>query len=106
MIKLVSVGIGGLPNAYEIQPKIDWDKDRAVQYLRHALGVDGPDFVSLHLGDDITDEDAFKTLEEPINGIGVLVADVSDPEVADRATAAGFVLGSIGEVQRFLSTLA
>ena len=91
---------------YEIQPKIDWDKGRAVQYLRHTLGVDGPEFVSLYLGDDITDEDAFKALKEPINGIGVIVADVSDPEVTDRATAADFVLGSIGEVQRFLSTLA
>jgi trehalose 6-phosphate phosphatase len=91
---------------YEIQPKIDWDKGRAVQYLRHALGVDGPEFVSLYLGDDITDEDAFKALKEPINGIGVIVADVSDPEVADRVTAADFVLESIGEVERFLSTLA
>jgi trehalose 6-phosphate phosphatase len=91
---------------YEIQPKIDWDKGRAVQYLRQALGVDGAEFVSLYLGDDITDEDAFRALKEPINGIGVIVADVSDPEVADRATAADFVLESVGEVERFLTTLA
>ena len=91
---------------YEIQPKIDWDKGRAVQYLRQALGVDGAEFVSLYLGDDITDEDAFKVLKEPINGIGVIIADVSDLEVADRATAADFVLESVREVERFLSTLA
>ena len=91
---------------YEIQPKVDWDKGRAVQYLRQALGVDGPGFVSLYLGDDITDEDAFKALHGPINGIGVIVADVDDPEVAGRETAADFVLESIGEVEQFLNTLA
>lgn len=26
---------------YEIQPNVDWDKGKAVQYLRHALHVDG-----------------------------------------------------------------
>ena len=91
---------------YEIQPKVDWDKGRAVLYLRHALGVDGPEYVSLYLGDDITDEDAFQALKGPVNGIGVIVADISDPEVAGRATAADFVLGSTGEVEQFLNMLA
>jgi trehalose 6-phosphate phosphatase len=91
---------------YEIQPKVDWDKGRAVQYLRQALGVDGPEFISLYLGDDITDEDAFKALKEPVDGIGVIVADLSDPEVAGRETAADFVLESIEEVEQFLNTLA
>jgi len=91
---------------YEIQPQVDWDKGRAVQYLRHALDVDGAEFVSLYLGDDITDEDAFKALKGPTNGIGVIVADVNDAEVAGRETAADFVLESIGEVERFLNTLA
>ena len=91
---------------YEIQPKVDWHKGRAVQHLRHALGVDGAEFVSLYLGDDITDEDAFKALKGPTNGIGVIVADVNDAEVAGRETAADFVLESIVEVERFLNTLA
>ena len=92
---------------YEIQPNLDWDKGKAVQYLRHALHVDGAEFVPLYLGDDITDEDAFKALKGPANGagIGVIVADATDPEQAGRATAAEFVLESIGEVQRFLDTL-
>jgi trehalose 6-phosphate phosphatase len=97
---------------YEIQPKVDWNKGRAVQYLCHALHVDGEEFVPLYLGDDITDEDAFRTLKEPADGmrqchgIGVVVADLGDPEQAGRSTAADFVLESTGEVQRFLSTLA
>jgi len=93
---------------YEIQPKVDWDKGKAVQYLRHALGVEGEEFVALYLGDDITDEDAFTALKESGNGpgIGVVVVDLGDPEQADRATAADFVLESTGEVQQFLNALA
>lgn len=90
---------------YEIQPNVDWDKGKAVQYLRHALHVDGDQFVSLYLGDDITDEDAFRTLQGKA-GIGVVVVDVGDPEQAGRTTAADFVLGSIEEVQQFLNELA
>ncbi|MGH3825498.1 MAG: hypothetical protein ACRDRA_22070 [Pseudonocardiaceae bacterium] len=82
--------------------------EEAVQYLRHALHVDGAEFVPGYLGDDITDEDAFQALKGPTNGagIGVIVADTADPEQASRATAAEFVLESIGEVQQFLDTLA
>jgi trehalose-phosphatase len=93
---------------YEIQPKVDWNKGKAVQYLRHALGVEGDEFVALYLGDDITDEDAFTALKESGSGpgIGVVVADLGDPEHADRATAADFVLESTAEVQQFLNALA
>lgn len=95
---------------YEIQPKVDWDKGKAVQYLRHALRVDGEECVTLYLGDDITDEDAFRALKEPpdgqLQGIGIVVADRSDPEQAGRTTAADFVLESTGEVRWFLDTLA
>ncbi|MGH4002368.1 MAG: trehalose-phosphatase [Pseudonocardiaceae bacterium] len=92
---------------YEIQPKVDWDKGKAVQYLRQALHVDGGQFVSLYLGDDITDEDAFRALKGPVRpGIGVVVADSGDPEQALRTTAADFMLESTGEVQQFLDTLA
>ena len=85
---------------------VDWDKGKAVQYLRHALHVDGDQFVSLYLGDDITDEDAFRALQEDRTGIGVVVADPDGPEQARRTTAADFVLWSMGEVQQFLNSLA
>lgn len=101
---------------YEIQPKVDWDKGKAVQYLCHALGVESDEFVRVYLGDDITDEDAFRALKgalqgppggaRPGSGIGIVVADLSDPEQAGRSTAADFMLESTGEVQRFLNTLA
>jgi trehalose 6-phosphate phosphatase len=89
---------------YELEPKIDWDKGKAVRYLMRVLGFDSGDFVALYLGDDITDEDAFRALRG--RGVGIIVGRPDDPEVAGRATAAEFVLASVEEVQRFLARLA
>jgi trehalose 6-phosphate phosphatase len=89
---------------FEIQPKLDWDKGKAVLYLLEALGLDRDDVVPLYLGDDITDEDAFDALAD--RGIGIFVGDPDDPEVAGRTTAAHFVLHSIEEVEQFLDRLA
>jgi trehalose-phosphatase len=88
---------------YEIQPKIDWDKGKAVLHLLHALGLDGDDVVPIYLGDDITDEDGFKALAG--RGIGVFVGRPDDPEVAGRTTWADYVLPSIEDVERFLDAL-
>ena len=89
---------------YEIQPKLEWDKGKAVLYLLKALGLDGDDVVPLYLGDDITDEDAFRALSG--KGIGIFVGQADDPEIGGRGTSAAFVLDSIEEVERFLDTLA
>jgi trehalose 6-phosphate phosphatase len=89
---------------YELEPKIDWNKGRAVLYLIGVLGLDSNDIVALYLGDDITDEDAFRALRG--RGVGIIVGRPDDPEVADRTTAAEFVLASTEEVERFLARLA
>lgn len=39
---------------YEIQPKLDWDKGKAVLHLLAALDLDREDVVALYPGDDIT----------------------------------------------------
>ena len=88
---------------YEIQPKLDWDKGKAVLHLLEALDLDREDIVTLYLGDDITDEHAFEAVKG--TGIGVFVGNPDDPELAGRPTAADFVLTSIQEVERFLGTL-
>ena len=88
---------------YEIQPKLDWDKVRAVLYLLEALGLDREDVPPLHIGDDITDEDAFRALAG--RGVRMLAADPADREIAGRRTAADFVVGGTQEVKRFLHTL-
>jgi trehalose 6-phosphate phosphatase len=89
---------------YELQPKLDWDKGKAVLYLLEALGLDSDDTVPFYLGDDITDEHAFEALAG--RGIGVFVGRADDPEVGGRTTAADFVLDSTEEVELFLATLA
>ena len=89
---------------YEIRPKLEWDKGKAVLYLLTALGLDGDDVAPLYLGDDITDEDALRVLSG--TGIGIFVGHADDPELGGRGTSAAFVLDSIEEVERFLDTLA
>jgi trehalose 6-phosphate phosphatase len=89
---------------YEIQPKIDWDKGKAVLYLLEALELDRDDVVPMYLGDDITDEHAFEALAG--RGIGIFVGRAEDPEVGGRSTSADYILETVEEVERFLDTLA
>jgi trehalose 6-phosphate phosphatase len=88
---------------YEVQPKIDWDKGKAVLYLLEVLNLEG-DATPMYLGDDVTDEDAFRALEG--RGVGVFVGHADDPEVAGRTTSADYVLHTFEEVERFLDALA
>ena len=79
---------------FEIRPRFDWNKGRAVEWILQALGVD---HVPLYLGDDTTDEDGFEAVAG--RGVGVLVAD------QPRPTAAGYRLRDDAEVGRFLQRL-
>ncbi len=89
---------------FEIQPKLDWDKGKAVLYLLKALDLDRNNVVPVYLGDDITDEDAFRAVTG--RGIAIFVGSADDPENADRTTAADYVLSTVEEVERFLNKLA
>jgi trehalose 6-phosphate phosphatase len=89
---------------HEIQPKIDWNKGKAVDHLLGVLGLDGDDVVPIYLGDDVTDEDAFRTLGERGRGVGILVIDAAD--AAGRDTDATAVLATVDDVGRFLDGLA
>ena len=89
---------------YEFTPAIDWNKGKAVLHLIDVLGLDPDDIVPLYLGDDITDESAFRALRG--RGIGILVGRPDDPEMAGRTTAADFVLDSVQDVEKFLTGLA
>ncbi|MFW5832527.1 MAG: trehalose-phosphatase [Pseudomonadota bacterium] len=90
---------------YELQPKIDWHKGKALLYLLDTLDLDRDDVVPLFVGDDVTDEDAFRALEGK-RGIGIFVGRADDPEVGGRTTAADFVLNDVDEVATFLDQLA
>lgn len=70
---------------FEVRPRSDWHKGKAVEYLLDTLDLGGPDVLPVYIGDDVTDEDAFRTLAG--RGLGIIV--MSDEEVHDAATAAG-----------------
>lgn len=83
---------------FEVRPDLDWDKGRALLWLLEALGLDRPDVLPICIGDDVTDEDAFRALAG--RGIGILVAE--EP----RDTAAEYSLRDPGEVRELLERLA
>jgi trehalose-phosphatase len=80
---------------YELLPRIDWDKGKAVLWLLEDLGLERPK--PIYIGDDRTDEDAFRALEQ--RGVGILVSE--EP----RSTAARYALKNPAEVERFLQEL-
>ena len=79
-------------------PAIDWDKGKAALWLLENLGLKHGKVRPIYIGDDRTDEDAFRALEQ--RGVGILVSE--EP----RATAANYSLKDPSEVERFLRELA
>ena len=80
---------------YELLPNIDWDKGKAVLWLLEKL--EHPHAHPIYIGDDRTDEDAFRALEQ--RGIGILVSEEPKP------TAASYSLRNPVEVERFVREL-
>jgi trehalose-phosphatase len=84
----------------EIRPPVDWDKGKAVatiageiKTLRKLESV-----LVVYLGDDKTDEDAFRTLKSPA-GWGVYIGG------ENTSSSAGYYLNSTGEVEELLSRI-
>lgn len=58
---------------FEIRPRIDWDKGKAVSFILNVLHFNADKQLAIYIGDDTTDEDAFAALEG--KGFGILVAE-------------------------------
>ena len=82
---------------FELRPREDWDKGKAVLWLLDALDLGGDDVTPIYLGDDVTDEDAFAALKG--RGIGIHVSDRPQP------TSADYGLRDPDEVHAFLEAL-
>lgn len=82
---------------FQVQPRIDWNKGRAVMWVLRHLGLDGADVMPIYIGDDLTDEDVFRVLAGW--GIALVLQD------GDRTTAAEYALEDPEEVRHFLDAL-
>ncbi len=83
---------------FEFRPDFDWDKGRALQWLLTELGLDRRDVTPLYLGDDTTDEDAFRVIRR--RGIGIVVGREGEDSYAHYA------LANTDDVRSFLAQLA
>lgn len=84
----------------EVRPVIDWDKGKAVTFLLDSLGLSNcDDVLPIYVGDDRTDEDAFKVLREGHQGYGILVSSVP------KESNAFYSLRDPSEVMEFLKSL-
>jgi len=79
---------------YELQPDVDWNKGKALLWLLEAMGLDPEEMFPIYIGDDLTDEDAFRAVERC--GVGIVVNE------KPRATAARYFLKDPVEVELFL----
>ncbi len=83
---------------FELRPDIDWDKGKALNWLLEKLQLAKHNAVPIYIGDDLTDEDAFRELQQ--HGIGILVRN------GIRPTLARYALESVDEVETLLRRLA
>lgn len=77
----------------EVRPRTV-NKGKAVEYLMNL----NPEFYPVYIGDDTTDEDAFRTVRE--KGLGVLVS------ASKKTTAASYQFRDSRDVLRFLQIIA
>ncbi len=80
----------------ELKPNIDWHKGKAIHFIADHLSESEQSGPILYIGDDITDEDAFRAIK---TGAGVLVGS------HDEDSAADYRLKDVAGVADFLQKL-
>ena len=85
---------------WEVRPPIEWHKGKAVEAITAELkkSLQCEQLLSIYLGDDSTDEDAFRVIHRP-QSWSIFVGSGSTPSNAD------YFLDSTSEVSIFLSRL-
>ena len=83
---------------FEIRPRIEWDKGMALTWILDSTSAEGATRVPIYVGDDLTDEDAFRVTCD--RGLGLLVSENS------KNTYANYMLRSTNEVLWFLGWLS
>ncbi len=80
----------------ELKPALDWHKGKALETIVQQLDPSGEAVIAF-IGDDVTDEDAFRVLKE--DDLGIFVGMHNGP------TAANYRLEDVDEVGVFLGKL-
>jgi trehalose-phosphatase len=82
----------------EVRPHREWDKGKVVLWLltRQRFALKGKDVFPIYIGDDTTDEDAFKVLKN--NGITIFVGK-------PKPSYAQYYLQDTNEVKEFLKRI-
>ncbi len=85
---------------WEVRPPIDWHKGKAVEAIIREIKalLNLEQVLTVYLGDDTTDEDAFRVAHRP-DGWSVFVGGENDSSDAD------YFLNSTNEVESLLSRL-
>lgn len=84
---------------FEISPPVEWDKGQVVLWLlaRQRFILKNKEIFSIYMGDDVTDEDAFKALSN--KGLTVFVGK-------PKTSYAAYYLEDTKEVIKFLKILS
>ena len=86
----------GGKKVFEMRPAIPWDKGKALGFLLETLGLAGADVLPIYIGDDETDEDAFRAVGD--RGLAFVVRGEDD----ERPTVAHYSLADTAEVSQQL----
>ncbi|MFH1645323.1 MAG: trehalose-phosphatase [Candidatus Omnitrophota bacterium] len=81
----------------EIRPDLDWDKGKCCFYILKQLNLCSNKVLIIYIGDDLTDEDAFRVLQS--RGITIFVKGEK------KSSSAEYYVNSVEEVVVFLENI-